>query len=131
MMAVFANGGKLVNPHIIKAIDGRDVSFQHTKKTPLHIKEKNIGIIRKGLREVVSDSAGTANVLASLAVEVAGKTGTAQIGAGKAHGWFVGFFPFEKPKFVICVFLEKAGHGYAACLVTKQIIELMSQEGLI
>ena len=73
----------------------------------------------------------TANVLSSLGVSVAGKTGTAQIARGQPHGWFSGFFPFENPKYAITVFLESGGSGYGACLVTKQIIEEMSKEGLI
>jgi hypothetical protein len=42
---------------------------------------------------------------------VAGKTGTAQAPPGSPHGWFVGFFPFEEPRFVICVFLERGVAG--------------------
>ena len=131
MMAVFANGGKLVTPYLIRAIDTEAVWLQHRKVTDLHIKERNLNIVRAGLRAVVSDGAGTANVLASLPVNVAGKTGTAQIDEIRAHGWFAGFFPYEKPKFVICVFLERGEHGYVACVVAKQIINAMVQKGLL
>jgi penicillin-binding protein 2 len=74
---------------------------------------------------------GTGNVLSGLAVSVAGKTGTAQAPPGQAHAWFAGFFPFKSPKFVICVFLERGGPGYFSCLLARQIIERMAQEGLI
>jgi cell division protein FtsI/penicillin-binding protein 2 len=80
---------------------------------------------------VVSDDAGTARVLSDLKVSVAGKTGTAQASGGQAHGWFVGFFPFEKPRYVITVFLERAGSGYESCVVTKSIIDSMLQQGII
>jgi penicillin-binding protein 2 len=131
MMAVFANGGRLVSPYIIKAIAGQDISQQPRKVADLHLKDKNLKVIRKGLREVVSDGAGTANILADLPVNVAGKTGTAQVDEIHAHGWFAGFFPYEKPKFVVCVFLERAGHGYAAAVVARQIIASMAQKGLL
>jgi penicillin-binding protein 2 len=131
VMAVFANKGRLVTPYIVKAIDGKDVSIHHRKVVGLHLKDNSINNIIEGLRDVVSDSTGTAHVLSDLPVEVAGKTGTAQTVRGLAHGWFLGFFPFQTPKFVICVFLEHGGSGYAAAVVTKGIIESMCQEGLV
>lgn len=131
MMAVFANGGYLVNPYIVKSIGGLDFSAKKKKLTAVNFKKNTFEIILKGMRRVVTDKNGTANVLSTLAVTVAGKTGTAQVSRGANHGWFVGFFPFEKPKFVICVFLENGGSGHAASLVTKQIIEKMSEQGLM
>ncbi len=79
----------------------------------------------------VSDPNGTAAVLADLGVSVAGKTGTAQVPFGQPHGWFVGYFPTDTPKFVICVFLEHAGSGYYSCQIAKKIIEQMLSEGLL
>lgn len=79
----------------------------------------------------MSEEKGTANVLNSLAVKVAGKTGTAQVAGKTSHAWFSGYFPYEKPRFVICVFLENGGPGYAATVIAKQIIEAMNNEGLI
>jgi len=131
MMAVFANKGYLVNPYIVKTVDGEDISVYQKKAIRLSFKASTINYIRQGLREVVLGSEGTANVLSGLAVSVAGKTGTAQVPSGQPHAWFLGFFPFENPKFVICVFLEHGGPGYVSCVLAKQIIEEMIKEGLI
>jgi cell division protein FtsI/penicillin-binding protein 2 len=118
-------------PYRLKAVDGKDVSFYQTKIVRLHIKESTLNAIRQGLRGVVSDPGGTGSALVGLSIPVAGKTGTAQVSRGQPHGWFVGFFPFEKPKFAICVFLENGGTGYNASVLAKQIIEAMINEGLI
>ncbi|MDD4981044.1 MAG: penicillin-binding protein 2 [Candidatus Omnitrophica bacterium] len=131
MMAVLANKGALVTPYIARSVDGKDISGSRKKTIKVDIKEGTISYIRQGLRSVVVDSSGTANILSSLPVSVAGKTGTAQVSRGQAHGWFAGFFPFKNPRFVICVFLEHGGSGHAAVVVTKQIIENMATEGLI
>ncbi len=131
MMAVFANQGILVTPAVIKAIDGEDIYLYQKRATRVPIKEDTITYVREGLRKAVSESTGTANLLSALSVSVAGKTGTAQAPHGQAHGWFVGFFPYENPRFVISVFLEHGGSGQAACMVAKQIIEEMVKEGLI
>jgi len=131
MIAVFANGGFLVTPYIVKAVDGRDVSSYYQRTTPLRIKSSTLDSIRKGLRNAVADVSGTASVLSTLSVSVAGKTGTAQAPPGQPHGWFLGYFPYKNPKFVICVFLERGGAGYYATSVAKQIIERLIKEGLI
>ncbi len=131
MMAVFAKKGYLVTPYIVKAIDGRDISMYRKRILKLPIKESTINYIREGLRKAVADPSGTARELSGLSVTVAGKTGTPQAPPGQPHGWFVGFFSFKNPKFVICVFLERGGSGYAASIVAKQIIEAMIKEGLV
>jgi penicillin-binding protein 2 len=131
MMAVFANKGYLVTPYIVKGIGEKDISAYQKRVANLHLKEDTINYMREGLREVVSDPAGTANILADLPVSVAGKTGTAQAPPGQPHAWFAGFFPFKNPRFVICVFIERGGPGYFSCLAAKQIIEAMTSGGLI
>jgi len=131
MMAVFANQGHLVTPYISKEIDGKDISAFMRRIAPIGIKKSTIQIVRQGLRNVVADPEGTGNVLSTLSVSVAGKTGTAQAPPGQPHAWFVGFFPFEQPKYVICCLLEHGGSGYYSCLVVKQIIDSMIKEGLI
>ncbi|MFH0790696.1 MAG: penicillin-binding protein 2 [Candidatus Omnitrophota bacterium] len=129
--AVFANGGILVPPHVVKNISGYDLSEYHIKKIKVSLKPSTFNYIRQGLRKVVRDFQGTANVLSGLKVEVAGKTGTAQVSRGQPHAWFAGYFPYKNPRFVITVLLENGGSGYAACVLTKQIIEEMTKESLI
>lgn len=131
LMAVFANEGYLVNPYIVKAIDGKDVSPYQEKSEKLNVKKEDIAYIREGLRRVVSEPTGTGNVLSGLAVSVAGKTSTAQAPPGQPHAWFAGFFPYKSPRFVICVLLEHGGPGYVSCVVAKQIIQEMSDQGLV
>ena len=131
MMAVFANKGYLVTPYITKAVDGKDISAYQRRASRVPIKPNAINYVCQGLRGVVLEPKGTGNVLSSLSVSIAGKTGTAQAPPGQPHAWFVGFFPFEEPKYVICTFLEHGGPGYVSCVLTKRIIEAMINEGLI
>jgi penicillin-binding protein 2 len=131
MISVFANGGYLVSPYITKAIDGREMVKRQHSPQKLNLNAKTIEYIRQGLRGVVSDPSGTGNVLSGLGVSLAGKTGTAQAPPGQSHAWFCGFFPYDKPKYAICVFLEHGGPGYYSCLVAKEIIGKMIEQGLI
>jgi penicillin-binding protein 2 len=131
MIAVFANKGYLVTPYIVKSIDGKVISGNQRKRMDLSLKESTVNNIREGLRRAISDPGGTGFVLSDLSVPVAGKTGTAQAPPGQPHAWFVGFFPYNNPKYVICVFLERGGPGYLSCVLAKQIIEDMIKENLI
>jgi penicillin-binding protein 2 len=131
MMAVFANKGKLVRPYLVRAVDNHDISAGQKKITKAGLKESTINAVNQGLRRVVAAPSGTGNILAKLPVEVAGKTGTVQVTRGHPHAWFAGFFPYKKPKFVICVFLENAGSGQVSCRLAREIIEVMSLQGLI
>lgn len=131
MMAVFVNGGYLVTPYIVKTIDDKDISGHKRKNVYLGLKKSTLDYIRQGLKDVVSLPTGTGNVLFNLPISVAGKTGTAQAPPGRSHAWFSGFFPFKKPKYVICVFLERGGPGYISCVITKRIIEEMLKQGII
>ena len=131
MLAVFANRGYLLSPYIVKAVGGLDLSVKKKRLVRVPFKKRTFEIIAQGLAKVVSDAQGTGNILAALPVKVAGKTGTAQVSRGATHAWFVGFFPLEAPKYVICVFLENGGPGHAASVLVKQIIEAMNNQGLL
>ncbi|MDP2927528.1 MAG: penicillin-binding protein 2 [Candidatus Omnitrophota bacterium] len=131
MLAVFANRGYLLSPYIVKAVGGLDLSVKKKRLTGVPFKKSTFEVIAKGLAKVVSDAKGTGNVLSTLPIKVAGKTGTAQVSRGATHAWFVGFFPLDKPRYAICVFLENGGSGHAASVMAKQIIEAMNNQGLI
>ena len=131
MMAVFANRGYLLSPYIIKAVGDLDLSAKKKRFTKVPFKKNTFEVVIRGLARVITDSQGTGNVLSTLPVKVAGKTGTAEVSRGATHAWFVGFFPLDKPRYVICVFLENGGAGHVASVIAKQIIEAMNNQGLI
>jgi penicillin-binding protein 2 len=112
--AVFANGGKLFRPHLVKAILSNDDKVA----TPVEIipvrsdfiSPQNINIVREGMRQTVVS--GSARSLSSVPVEVAGKTGTAQWSTKKpTHAWFTGFAPYDQPQVVITILIEEGGEG--------------------
>ncbi|MCU0666775.1 MAG: penicillin-binding protein 2 [Candidatus Omnitrophica bacterium] len=129
--ACFANGGFLVVPHVTKYAAGYNAGGHSGKKIKVISKQEIVNYISDGMRKAVSDPAGTASILADLPVKVSGKTGSAQVTGSFAHGWFAGFFPSDRPKFAVCVFLENGKAGYYACLIAKEIITRMFEEGLI
>ncbi|HDQ23008.1 MAG TPA: penicillin-binding protein 2 [Candidatus Uhrbacteria bacterium] len=113
--SVFANGGKLFQPHFVKEIISNTGEVQ--KIEPVIIRENfisqaNINIIKKAMRQTVT--LGSAQYLNNLKVEVSGKTGTAQWHSNKQpHSWFAGFAPYDAPEVVITVLVEEGGEGSA------------------
>ena len=94
--------------------------------------------VRTGLREAASLPSGTsAPVFASYSIEVAGKTGTAQVYDASVHNnvnyaWYASYAPFNDPKYVVVVMIEKGGHGgtaaasfsFSSCKRITLILEL-------
>lgn len=125
---VFANDGYLVKPSLIKKIAG--VTSNISTKIHLNISSKTIEAVKKGLINAVTDEEGTAHYLAKLNLKIAGKTGTAQT-REEAHGWFIGFFPYDSPKYTVCTFLENCGSSYTAVKVTYDFLEQLQIQKLL
>jgi len=87
------------------------------------VSPKTIEIVRQGMRQAVTS--GSAQSLLSVAVPVAGKTGTAQWASDKpTHAWFTGFAPYNNPEIVVTILIEQGGEGSAAAVpVAKEVLD--------
>lgn len=124
--ATIVNGGKLYAPRL--AANG-DYPFILKDN---HFKKQTIDFLMDALYAVVNEEGGTAYYSRSHYVEVAGKTGTAQI-AGldkkkKDNAWFVGYYPVVEPQIAVCVFVEAGEHGSSVAPIAFRAIEEYSKE---
>jgi len=101
-VSAIANGGYLVTPSIIFTSTSSPQTGEKIKGDPT-----NFQIIREGMR--MSTTEGTALGLNMRAVKIAGKTGTAELGARKqfVNSWVMGFFPYDNPKYAFATVMEK------------------------
>lgn len=135
MMAMVANGGWYIKPHIIKKItDDQDTILLDNDlvlNERLHISEKTLDYVRRSLRKVVTD--GTAKEVGFGELGVAGKTGTAETARKRDnHAWFSGYAPFDNPKYCFTITVEHTtGHGAdaAGSLALKLLAELLYGNG--
>jgi len=113
MMAVFANGGQRVTPHL-----RRD---SPPAPRPVGLSPRTIEAVRAGLQAVVQSPHGTAHSSGLAEFGAAGKTSTAQAGRDRNHAWFAGYAPSDRPRHVVVVLVEGGGHGgdVAAPLAAK------------
>jgi len=129
--AVIANGGFLVHPHLVKATAARP--FAAEAPVSLGIRPETIAAVKEGMRAVVAEGTGWRARLQ--AVEVCGKTGSAQVVAKSRlekspndfemlpHGWFLAFAPADDPKIVLAVLVEHGrSGGESAAPVARQIL---------
>ena len=90
--------------------------------------------LQHAMRSVVT--AGTArSAMAGISVDLAGKTGTAQLDAGDPHSWFAGYAPYDAPhdqQIAFAVVVEHGGYGAKfAAPIARQIVEAAQQLGII
>jgi cell division protein FtsI/penicillin-binding protein 2 len=73
--------------------------------------------------------------MAGLDVQVAGKTGTAQLDEGQPHSWFTGFAPYDAPpaqRIAFAVVVEHGGYGaQAAAPIARELVEAARTLGII
>lgn len=111
--AAIANGGYLVQPHVIGEIEGEPVREVYTKRKIRHLSDKMIDFIGDSMTGVVWHEHGTAKGSRIRGFKAAGKTGTSQNPHGEDHAWFIGYAPAENPEISIAIVVENAGHGGA------------------
>jgi penicillin-binding protein 2 len=141
MITTIANGGTLVTPHVLRAVDEDGKGWRRadtpSPRSKLLLKPDHLQAVRDGLWLAVNSGIGTATRLRLEGRDVVGKTGTAQVisleGARAArgrteldlrdNGWLIFFAPRDNPQIAGVVFGEHAEHGYLTAPIVKHVLE--------
>ena len=142
LMAAVANGGSLYRPWFVskvESLDGKPIQEYGPEKIgSIPLKRDTLKQIHQALEDAVNTQRGTGKEAHSDWVQIAGKTGTAQVAEmqGKIiksedlpylirdHAWFVAYAPAKQPEIVVVVLVEHGGHGGSeAAPVAKKLIE--------
>lgn len=143
LIATVANGGMVLRPYLIRKVtdnEGRTLKENHPQILyNIDADKKHFELIRQGLLGVVNEPRGTGRRSRLKNIQVAGKTGTAQVVRMKAfesggekeeipyefrdHAWFVAFAPYDDPEVAVAVIVEHGGHGGAAAApIAKELL---------
>ncbi len=126
VVAAIANGGIIYKPYLVEKVESPSGEILYQAKpevqSRLGASRANLEAVRQSLVGVVNDGTGKAARLPN--IQVAGKTGTAQVVAldrdnpkrkrehrMEDHAWFVAYAPAENPRIAVAVLVEHAGHG--------------------
>ena len=136
-VAAVANGGKLLQPQIVKSMTDPATKTTKTfepKVIRQVISEKTSRQVGEYLEQVVSDQEkGTGKNAYIEGYRVAGKTGTAQKVVGNSYSdskfvvSFIGYAPVDNPKIVVYIVVDEpndslVGGGTVAAPAFKQIV---------
>jgi peptidoglycan glycosyltransferase len=129
--ATVANKGELMEPRLWSKVtdpDGRE-----TKMAPAHqsrvMSEGTAATLNDMMQKVVQEGTGTAAAVSG--IDVAGKTGTAEISSGVNDAWFIGFAPATDPQIAIaCIVEHTSGFGGPTCgPIFKSVAEAILGQG--
>jgi peptidoglycan glycosyltransferase len=123
-----ANGGKLMKPHIADRVvdrDGRTVRRIAPGEMSQVMSADTASKVGAMMDQVVKEGTGTAAALEG--IDVAGKTGTAEVGHGCPNQlWFIAFAPAQDPRVAIAATVE-CGTGFGGT-VAAPIAKAVMQE---
>jgi penicillin-binding protein 2 len=118
-VAMIANGGYMVTPHVLAELQ--------TASTSLNLKKSDLEVIHEGMRSGVLE--GTGKALDIPGVIVASKSGTAELGSGKilVNSWISGYFPYDHPRYAFAIIMEKGGqhNPFGAVGAMRETLEWM------
>jgi peptidoglycan glycosyltransferase len=133
--AAVANHGKLMRPHLTGRIidrDGRTVKNVTPAVESTVMRPQTAAEVSGMMQQVVREGTGTAAALQG--IDVAGKTGTAEVGCAGVPGvqtWFIAFAPATSPRVAVAVTVECSGGqgGTVAAPIAKQVMETILGHG--
>ena len=139
--AMIANGGKLVEPHLVKSVEEPRAEGEppvvlrpYTPKPAREIglDPSAVQVVQDALYDATHASYGTSqHVFGSFPVPIAGKTGTAEkfvklpgFSGLRDQSWWCGWGPDQSPEIAVCALIENGGHGgTAAAPVAVKVFE--------
>jgi cell division protein FtsI (penicillin-binding protein 3) len=121
-MTAIADGGKLLEPILVKRIGGGgDPAHEHGVRVRREVVPPGVAKTVAEMLTAVTEDGGTAVEAAIAGFHVAGKTSTAQkvdpttgkYSNDKFTAVFVGFVPVERPRIVVAIVLDEPMIGHA------------------
>lgn len=136
-----ASGGTFVRPHLAFSQElenlGVDPPADSTTRFPL--RESTVQAVTNGMWGAVNEAGGTGAGARCQGLNVAGKTGTAQVVSTGLHdsshkaiyrnnAWFVGYSPSPNPDIVVAVLVMQGQHSSVAAPIAGDLIKAYYQE---
>ena len=133
--------GREVTPRLIKSVNGVEQPIKGND--PMDMRDANLRKMRKSMYAVVNDRRGTGYRSRIIAedMRMAGKTGTSQVRSAvvdnnsvpweqRDHALFVGFAPYDNPRYACAVLVEHGGGGStAAAPIARDVMLQALYEG--
>ena len=131
-----ASGGVFHQPHV--AFKDQLLALgADPRDNPAHdfpLSDETVAALKSGMWGVVNEGGGTGAGARCPGIEIAGKTGTAQVVSTglqessknlefKTNAWFVGYAPPDKPEIVVTALVMQGGHSTVAVPIAREVIK--------
>jgi penicillin-binding protein 2 len=142
MICMLVNDGKIYKPHILKEVRDPSTGAVERSVRPVLLRESSLSpeifeSVRRDMRNVITT--GTAQYPLNIrSVQIAGKTGTAEVGfADRWHSWFTAFAPYDNRNdenaIVVTIIVEAANNWewwapYASAIIFQGYFQNQSYE---
>ena len=137
--ATVANGGTVVQPHLAERTEDADGAaeqeFKFKPRRKLDIAAPHRNAILEGLNAAAMQPTGTSfGVFGNFPIDIAGKTGTAEKGAGRTdQSWYAALAPYPNPRYVVVTTFEAGGFGAetaapAACQILRVLLNVKKKD---
>jgi penicillin-binding protein 2 len=121
--AALANGGSLLTPHVILG--------EAPEEVDLGLNPSDLRVVQEGMRQTVIQDGGTARALQRSDVEIAAKSGTAELDSTDTYlnSWIAGYFPYEEPQYAFILMMERGPYKntVGAGSVMGQVFDWMAE----
>ena len=143
-------GGKAVSAHMVHSVGDRVLGQESVAQIPFS--EESLAVVRQGLNMVTNVPGGTAYAwrIAEPGLEMAGKTGTAQVRRFSSeerargltsnqnlawklrdHALFVGYAPFHNPRYALSIILEHGAVGHPHVEMARDILTFAQKRDVV
>ncbi len=127
-VAGVATSGNLPTPTLQKT------DQPQTESVGMGIKSSAYRVVQQGMRQAVTSEEGTAHNLDVDFVDIAAKTGTAELGGEKSglNSWITGYFPYHNPQYAFTVVMAEGprSNTVGGLYVMRRLLDWMQQENL-
>jgi penicillin-binding protein A len=128
--AAVGNDGRLMKPRLTDRVVRKDGRVKDRVEPDLQsevMKPESANQLEDMMGRVVEEGTGTAAALSG--VQMAGKTGTSEVGENRelTQPWFIGFAPIDNPRIAVAVTVERqppgSSGGQTAGPIAKAVVE--------
>jgi penicillin-binding protein 2 len=136
MLGAIAWGGTFCRPHLAfrDQLLALGVDPPDTTARNFPLSESTLEALLRGMWGVVNEGGGTGANARCPGIDIAGKTGTAQVvsvdlmksarnASFKNNAWFVGFAPSNKPEIVVATLVMQGEHSTVAVPIVREVIK--------
>ena len=118
-----ATGGKIVKPHLLREVRNSEGTTVITKEggveREIDIPADNVKLMHAGMKRVATEG-DVASLF--LDMDVAAKTGTAEVAGKRDQGVFACWAPADNPKYVVASIIEEGGAGAQSAAIPSATV---------